>query len=272
MSPDDLRRLDGQSDKPTVYLAGPDVFLSDPLAQAEAKKAVLAEYGLEGQFPLDNQLSEADLARHDGQIGMAISDANETLMRNCETVIANMTPYHGRISMDVGTAFEMGFMRASGKPVFGYTNDPRTFADRVVEERYGGQTVQDTMANGQTIIRGASDKLGIEDFGLNENLMMQGAIKMSGGTFGQADKLDMARAGDEQAYVSDLTAFKHVARQVAEHYYGPEQVAQLEAARGARAERRASGGWTDSVADTAVADAAPKTPKASNDTAPGMKR
>ena len=41
-------------------------------------------------------------------------------MRSCDLLIANLTPFRG-VSMDSGTAFEVGFMRALGRPVLGYT-------------------------------------------------------------------------------------------------------------------------------------------------------
>jgi len=42
---------------PRIYLAGPDVFLPDPLGFAERKKALCSEAGLEGVFPLDAGLN-----------------------------------------------------------------------------------------------------------------------------------------------------------------------------------------------------------------------
>ena len=51
-----------------------------------------------------------------------ISRANEGLMRSCDALVANLTPFRG-VSMDSGTAFEVGFMQALGRPLgAGYTN------------------------------------------------------------------------------------------------------------------------------------------------------
>ena len=44
-------------------------------------------------------------------------------MRSCDAAVANLTPFRG-VSADAGTAFEVGFMRALGRPVLGYTNTP----------------------------------------------------------------------------------------------------------------------------------------------------
>ena len=41
-----------------------------------------------------------------------------------------MTPFRGP-SIDPGTAYEMGFMRALKRPVLGYRNDPRDYITRI---------------------------------------------------------------------------------------------------------------------------------------------
>ena len=45
-------------------------------------------------------------------------------------MVVNLTPFRGP-SADVGSAYEMGFMRALGRPIFAYANDDRPFLDRV---------------------------------------------------------------------------------------------------------------------------------------------
>jgi hypothetical protein len=50
----------------------------------------------------------------------------ERIMRTCDAVILNLTPFRGP-SADVGSAYEMGFMRALGRPIFAYSNDDRSF-------------------------------------------------------------------------------------------------------------------------------------------------
>jgi nucleoside 2-deoxyribosyltransferase len=41
-------------------------------------------------------------------------------------MIVNLTPFRGP-SADVGSAYEMGFMRALGRPIFAYSHDARPF-------------------------------------------------------------------------------------------------------------------------------------------------
>lgn len=79
--------------KPTVYLAGPEVFLADAEAVGEAKKAICAQHGLTGLFPLDNELALGGMAPYDA--GLAISAANEALMRKANAVIAQHHPIPG---------------------------------------------------------------------------------------------------------------------------------------------------------------------------------
>lgn len=156
-----------------IYLAGPDVFAPDPQALAEAKKAICQAHGFIGVFPLDKELDLSGLEPM--QAGQRISQANEGLMRTCDLIIANMTPFRGP-SMDVGTAYEMGFMRALDRPVLGYTNDGRLFAERArqwagIGRGDGGHPHGDADADGMLI----------EDFGMLENLMMHGAVVASHG-------------------------------------------------------------------------------------------
>ncbi|MGF1492680.1 MAG: nucleoside 2-deoxyribosyltransferase [Microcoleaceae cyanobacterium] len=113
-----------------IYLAGPDVFLPDPLQMANAKKAICSKYGLTGRFPLDQSLDLTGLSPQDA--GLAIYRSNIQLMDRCDLIVANMTPFRGP-SMDVGTAFEKGYMAAKGKPIFGYSNDGRIYAERVTD-------------------------------------------------------------------------------------------------------------------------------------------
>jgi len=154
---------------PRIYLAGPEVFLSDALGMGARKAAMCAEHGLQGVFPLDAQLGLAGLAK--AEAARAISEANEGLMRSCDGLIANLTPFRG-VSMDSGTAFEVGFMRALHRPVLGYTN---VIADyRARAEAYRGAP--------PPLPEFDHPEAEIEDFDGAENLMIEVAILASGGT------------------------------------------------------------------------------------------
>ena len=134
---------------PTVYLAGFDVFRPDAVAQGERLKACCAAQGWQGLYPLDNALPE-------GLQGLAaarwICEANLALIRRADAVLANLNNFRGA-EPDSGTAFEVGFAVALGKPVVGYLDDGRT-----LREQLGGAL--------------DADGLTVEDFGLPRNLML----------------------------------------------------------------------------------------------------
>jgi nucleoside 2-deoxyribosyltransferase len=154
-----------------VYLAGPDVFLPDAVAVGRAKQAFCARHGLEGVYPLDGE--RPGEAPSGPQAGFAIADANEAKMLACDAIIANLSPFRGP-SADPGTAYELGFMRALGKPCFGYSNDARPFVDRV--EAFIGEPLG-RLADGRLV---GADGLTAESFGLADNLMLHAAVGLDG--------------------------------------------------------------------------------------------
>ncbi|KAI9732028.1 MAG: hypothetical protein M1818_007623 [Claussenomyces sp. TS43310] len=158
-----------------IYLAGPEVFEPDAVGRGAALKALCARFSsatapVVGLFPLDNEISD-DEAAAGANLATAIRTANMAMIRACDAIVANMTPFRGP-SMDVGTAYEMGVGAALGKVVVGYTSDARSYA-RKVRDLYG-----------DTVVRGPDGRLrdergmAVEDFpgeaglGLVDNLMM----------------------------------------------------------------------------------------------------
>ena len=140
-----------------VYLAGPGVFLPNPRAYGEAKKRLCEEFGFEGLFPMDVELQLEGL-RPDEQ-GMRISQGNEDLMRKCDFAIADLTPYRG-ISADVGTCYEVGFLRGLPRPVFAYSNDSRKFFARLQVARGTHAELEKGLANsiGGKLVRVSSSR------------------------------------------------------------------------------------------------------------------
>ncbi len=172
-----------------IYLAGPEVFFPNPVEQGEIKKNLCTEFGLEGVYPLDNIIADAsDLTP--AELARRISGGNERLMRSCDLIIANCTPFRG-VSMDVGTAYEIGFMRALGKPVLGYANTMSDYAARVRDAAPFSMSTWDSESHAASI----------EDFGLTENLMIAVAIRDHGGEF-------VTHAAAPDRLLSDLTAFR----------------------------------------------------------------
>ncbi len=159
---------------PRVYLAGPDVFFRDAEAWAEHRKAICAEHGLAAVSPLDPLAEEADWAALPEW--QRIAWRNEAHIRGCRAVIANLTPFRGP-SADAGTVYEVGFARALGRVVFGYTNSAAPFTQRTLDfaSTHGG-----AIASPGRIWRDG-DGLLIEQFRRFDNLMIEGGLIGSGG-------------------------------------------------------------------------------------------
>jgi nucleoside 2-deoxyribosyltransferase len=152
-----------------VYLAGPAVFLPDPIVHGAAKMALCERYGLIGVFPIDADAEPIGAPGFDD--ACRISLGNEDLIKSCDMVIADMTPYHG-LSMDVGTAYEMGFARALGRPVAAYSNCALPFITRA--RAHFGAVDTDPLGRPQ------AQGMALEDFGIIDNLMLHGAVHHSG--------------------------------------------------------------------------------------------
>jgi len=179
-----------------IYLADPEVFLADAAAIAAAKKVICAAHGAEGVFPTDHR-ADARVASA-AEVYMRIYWQNEAHIRACDALIANLTPFRGP-SADVGTVFEMGFMRALGRPVFGYANVAQGFARR---------TLAHLGPRARRRADGAwedAEGMALEHFDLFDNLMIDGGIRASGGVL-------VARAAPEAARWRDLAAFESCVR------------------------------------------------------------
>ena len=162
-----------------VYLAGPDVFLPDPVAWLARKQAICAAYGLTGVSPLDVLADEpGDWAALPEWRRIALR--NEAHIRGCAAVVANLTPFRGP-SADAGTIYEIGFARGIGLKLFGYATVAAPFLDRTISAIGGGRQAED----------GSwwdADGLLVEQFGLFDNLMIEGGITGSGGTLIREDR------------------------------------------------------------------------------------
>jgi len=148
-----------------IYLAGPEVFLPDAVEVGRRKVEICGRHGLTGLFPLDieqpaRRMTAAEIYR-----------ACLAAMRQADAVIANLSPFRG-VGADPGTAFELGFMAAQGRPVFGYTNESRSLFDRVTDDAGPLRPVGD--------LRFAADGLAVENFGHFDNLMLAEALLAHG--------------------------------------------------------------------------------------------
>jgi nucleoside 2-deoxyribosyltransferase len=150
----------------TIYLAGPDVFVPNSVEIGRRKKELCREFGFEGLFPVDNETDVRDAA--------AIFKANCALMNRADAGLFNLTPFRGP-SADPGTVFELGYMFAGGKPLFGYSSVAPAYRRRV-ESDFGPMSE----SGGRPFDRYG---LAVENFGLADNLMIARSIEESGGAF-----------------------------------------------------------------------------------------
>ena len=135
-----------------LYIAGPGVFFPDAVQHRDRKKELCSQYGFIGLSPLDYELqSNSD---NPFVFSQEIFQANIELMNTADVIIADLTPFRGS-SADAGTVLEIGYMHALGKPTYGYSNSETTYLERV---NHGSPSDLNSHR--------------IEDFGLNDNLML----------------------------------------------------------------------------------------------------
>lgn len=142
----------------TLYLAGFDVFREDSIDYGKRLKALCRRYGFDGFYPLDNA-APADL--QGPVLATWIYQANVALIQRADAVMANVNPFRGA-EPDSGTAFEMGYAVALGKPVWAYTEQHEPLVRQCATRVSPDLAPRYLDAQGYTV----------EDFGLNLNLML----------------------------------------------------------------------------------------------------
>jgi len=155
-----------------IYLAGPEVFLINAIEVGENKKRICLKHGFEGVFSLDAKIDFE--GKPPEETGLSISKANEELIKSCDILIANITPFRGP-SVDVGTAYEMGVAHALGKKVLAYTNVKSRFTERTIKALNGKvkRSVDGKIRDSQGMF--------IEENQLTDNLMIDGCIHINSG-------------------------------------------------------------------------------------------
>ena len=168
-----------------VYLAGPTVFLPNAAEVFETMKSILAQHGLDGMAPIDNQIGLEQLDPGE-TLAEAIYLADEGLMRQVDAAIFNIDPFRRGTEMDAGTAFEVGYCKALGLPMTGWTTDGRTYPDKVkdyMKDVFGEDllSVERNEKGGTSGSLRDPDGILVHSDGLYQNLMIQMAIEQAGG-------------------------------------------------------------------------------------------
>ena len=115
-----------------AYLAGPTVFLPDPLPIFARMKQICNRYGITGIAPLDNQIGLESEPLSQNLIERIVS-ADIELMDRADAGIFCLDGFRRSTEMDSGTAFELGYMRACKKPLVGWTTDRRHYPAKVAD-------------------------------------------------------------------------------------------------------------------------------------------
>ncbi len=170
---------------PRIYLAGPMVFDPDPAAIFDRMKQLCLAHGLAGVAPLDNQIGLENLVPGKDLL-QRIVKADIALMHELQAAIFCLDGFRRGPEMDPGTAFEIGYMKALGKPIAGWTSDPRPYPERVAD------FFQTTFA--QPLTETAPGKLGgtsgllrdpdgilVHSQGCVQNAMVHVGIELAGG-------------------------------------------------------------------------------------------
>ncbi|WP_035054777.1 nucleoside 2-deoxyribosyltransferase [Andreprevotia chitinilytica] len=138
---------------PYVYLAGPGVFRPDALDWGNRLQAACIAHGWRGLYPLDGGVP-AGLTKPEQR--RWIFNANCKLIRQADAVLADLRAFRSQSEPDSGTAFEVGYAQALGKPVW-----------LCLPTELQGQDLIARVGSGQDIAGNA-----VEDFAAPLNLML----------------------------------------------------------------------------------------------------
>lgn len=161
-----------------IYLAGPDVFYPQALARGQQMRALCAELGFEGIYPLDAQIDVSTAGA-----SQAIFEANRAFIDSADGVVANLRDFRG-FEPDSGTVWEVAYALARGKPVVGYLPTSQSLRARMAGHESGGVDQHGCV---------------VEDFGLPLNLMI-------------AHSVTALVFGDEAGFEGLRAALRHLGR------------------------------------------------------------
>ena len=164
-----------KSDRPVVYLAGPERYDKDAKELYKKRKELCASYGLQAFTPADWAEGVEKMDTDCPYTAAANQfDSWQQHVRNCDAIIADLNDYRGyECSNDV--AFECGMAFQLGKKMYGYVDDIRPAKEKVPnlgpEHEYRDMT-------------GAN----VEDFNYPVNLMFSCSMDIREGKFEEVIK------------------------------------------------------------------------------------
>ncbi|QLG89182.1 nucleoside 2-deoxyribosyltransferase [Chitinibacter bivalviorum] len=131
----------------TFYLAGPGVFRPDAAEWGRRLQQCCQAHDLVGLYPLD-QAAPDHLNAND--TAAWIFAENCQLIAQADAIFADVRSFRSSSEPDSGTAFEIGYARALGKPIILWladVNEGQTLRDRIgAEVDSAGMSVEDFCA------------------------------------------------------------------------------------------------------------------------------
>ena len=143
-----------------IYLAGPGVFRTDAQQWGARLRAACQQQGLLGLYPLDQSIP-AELSDKVQQRQWIFRN-NCVLIQQADAVLADVRAFRSLSEPDSGTAFEIGYAHALGKPVLLWM--PGCTPEVAMHQRMPSQYVNGQYLDAQGHI--------IEDFAAPLNLML----------------------------------------------------------------------------------------------------
>lgn len=161
------------------------VFDPDPWPVFERMKMLCGAFGLVGVAPLDNQVGLGHLPPGK-QLLEAIVCADIELMDRLEAGVFCLDGFRRGPEMDAGTAFEIGYMKALGKPIAGWTRDARSYPIKVTEflrSVFGEElaAVTSGATGGTSGLLRDRDGILVHSEGCVQNAMVHVGIELAGG-------------------------------------------------------------------------------------------
>jgi nucleoside 2-deoxyribosyltransferase len=168
-----------------IYLAGPMVFERDPAAIFDRMKALCQAHGVVGVAPLDNQVGLEGVAPGKDLLERIVR-ADIALMDSLDGAVFCLDGFRRGPEMDAGTAFEVGYMKALGKPIAGWTCDIRPYPQRVADffRSAFGEPLSRTVAGPVGGTSGSlrdPDGILVHSEGCVQNAMVHVGIELGGG-------------------------------------------------------------------------------------------
>ena len=170
---------------PRIYLAGPMVFDPDPPATFDRMKALCRAAGVVGVAPLDGQIGLHGMAPGKDLLQRIVL-ADIALMDRLDGAVFCLDGFRRGTEMDAGTAFEVGYMKALGKPIAGWTRDVRGYPRRVADffDQVFGARLTTTVPGAMGAASGSSrdpDGVLVHSEGCVQNAMVHVGIELGGG-------------------------------------------------------------------------------------------